>query len=59
MGLLRITAAPEPARFKQLRKRVPLSSDRDVLRHDEVIGPRTAASRQSSTAAIILVKGAN
>lgn len=37
MGLLRITAAPEPDRCKQLRKSVPFSSDRDALRHDEVI----------------------
>lgn len=56
MGLLRITAAPEPDRFtKQLRNWVPFSSDRDVLRHDEVMALRPARRRQCSTTANILV----
>lgn len=54
MGLLRITAAPEPDRFKQLRNSVPVSSDRDVLRHNEVIALLPPTSRQSSIASIII-----
>lgn len=58
MGLLRITAAPEPDRCKQLRKSLAFSSDRDALRHDEVITLRPSTSRQSSTAGTIIAKGA-
>jgi hypothetical protein len=59
MGLLRITAAPEPDRFKQLSPVPPLSNDRDALRQYEVTALRPTTSGQASAAGVNIDKGSN